>query len=131
MTVRAGVERPHPLTIKELPLDERPREKMKERGAQAMGNSELLAILLRTGAAEESALRLAENLLEREGSLAGLGRATLEEVEQVRGIGEAKAVTLLAAMELGRRVASLAPQDRPAIRTPPETRGPYRPLRQA
>lgn len=118
MTVRAGVERPHSLTIKELPLDERPREKMKERGAQAMGNSELLAILLRTGAAEESALRLAENLLEREGGLAGLGRATLEEVEQVRGIGEAKAVTLLAAMELGRRVASLAPQDRPAIRTP-------------
>ena len=118
MTVRAGVERPHSLTIKELPLDERPREKMKERGAQAMGNSELLAILLRTGAAQESALRLAENLLEREGGLAGLGHATLEEVEQVRGIGEAKAVTLMAAMELGRRVASLAPQDRTAIRTP-------------
>ena len=91
---------------------------MKERGAQALGNSELLAILLRTGTAAESALRLAENLLDRAGGLAGLGHATLEEVEQVRGIGEAKAVTLLAALELGRRVDSLAPLDRTAVRTP-------------
>ncbi|NMC32052.1 MAG: DNA repair protein RadC [Veillonellaceae bacterium] len=91
---------------------------MKERGAQALGNSELLAILLRTGTAAESALRLAENLLDREGGLAGLGHATIEEVEQVRGIGEAKAVTLLAALELGRRLASLAPLDRTAVRSP-------------
>ena len=74
--------------------------------------------MLRTGTAAESALRLAENLLDRAGGLAGLGHATLEEVEQVRGIGEAKAVTLLAALELGRRVDSLAPLDRTAVRTP-------------
>ena len=89
---RPEADRRQPLMIKELPADERPREKMKERGAQALGNSELLAILLRTGTAAESALRLAENLLDRAGGLAGLGHATLEEVEQVRGIGEAKAV---------------------------------------
>ena len=115
---RPEADRRQPLMIKELPADERPREKMKERGAQALGNSELLAILLRTGTAAESALRLAENLLDRAGGLAGLGHATLEEVEQVRGIGEAKAVTLLAALELGRRLASLAPLDRMAVRTP-------------
>lgn len=115
---RPDADRRAPLTIKELPADERPREKMKERGAQALGNSELLAILLRTGTAAESALRLAENLLDREGGLAGLGHATIEEVEQVRGIGEAKAVTLLAALELGRRLASLAPLDRTAVRSP-------------
>ena len=115
---RPEADRRQPLMIKELPADERPREKMKERGAQALGNSELLAILLRTGTAAESALRLAENLLDRAGGLAGLGHATLEEVEQVRGIGEAKAITLLAALELGRRVDSLAPLDRTAVRTP-------------
>lgn len=115
---RPEADRRQPLMIKELPADERPREKMKERGAQALGNSELLAILLRTGTAAESALRLAEILLDRAGGLAGLGHATLEEVEQVRGIGEAKAVTLLAALELGRRVDSLAPLDRTAVRTP-------------
>lgn len=115
---RPDADRRQPLMIKELPADERPREKMKERGAQALGNSELLAILLRTGTAAESALRLAENLLDRAGGLAGFGHATLEEVEQVRGIGEAKAITLLAALELGRRLASLAPLERTAVRTP-------------
>ncbi|HWR30431.1 MAG TPA: DNA repair protein RadC [Negativicutes bacterium] len=109
---------PHPLMIKELPTDERPREKMKGQGAQAMGNSELIAILLRTGNPAESALRLAENLLERQGGLAGFGNATMEDIEQIKGIGEAKAITILAAVELGRRVTSLAPQERAVIRTP-------------
>lgn len=109
---------PHPLMIKELPTDERPREKMKGQGAQAMGNSELIAILLRTGNPAESALRLAENLLERQGGLAGFGNATMEDIEQIKGIGEAKAITILAAVELGRRVTSLAPLARAVIRTP-------------
>jgi len=109
---------PHPLMIKELPTDERPREKMKGQGAQAMGNSELIAILLRTGNPAESALRLAENLLERQGGLAGFGNATMEDIEQIKGIGEAKAITILAAVELGRRVTSLAPLERAVIRTP-------------
>lgn len=118
MTARAIPVAPHPLMIKELPADERPREKMKDRGAQALGNSELIAILLRTGNHDESALRLAENLLDRQGGLAGFGHATLEDFEQVKGIGDAKAVTILAAVELGRRVTSLAPMERAVIRTP-------------
>ena len=118
MTARATEIPVHPLMIKELPADERPREKMKERGAQALGNSELLAILLRTGNFQESALRIAENLLDRQGGLAGFGNATLEEFEQIKGVGEAKAITVMAAIELGRRVTTLAPVERPIIRTP-------------
>ncbi len=118
MTVHATAIPVHPLMIKELPADERPREKMKERGAQALGNSELLAILLRTGNFQESALRIAENLLDRQGGLAGFGNATLEDFEQVKGVGEAKAITVMAAIELGRRVTTLAPAARAVIRTP-------------
>ena len=118
MTSRTTAIPVHPLMMKELPADERPREKMKERGAQALGNSELLAILLRTGNFQESALRIAENLLDRQGGLAGFGNATLEEFEQVKGVGEAKAITVMAAIELGRRVTTLAPVERPIIRTP-------------
>lgn len=118
MTARTTAIPVHPLMIKELPADERPREKMRERGAQALGNSELLAILLRTGNFQESALRIAENLLDRQGGLAGFGNATLEEFEQVKGVGEAKAITVMAAIELGRRVTTLAPTERAIIRTP-------------
>jgi DNA repair protein RadC len=118
VTGQAAVAEVHPLMIKELPADERPREKLKEHGAQALGNSELLAILLRTGNFNESALRIAENLLDRQGGLVGFGNATMEELEKVKGVGEAKAITILAAVELGRRVTSLAPGERTVIRTP-------------
>lgn len=106
------------MKIKDLPQDERPREKMREKGSQALGNSELLAILLRTGSQDQSALRMAERLLEQQGGLAGLGGATAEDIEQVKGIGAAKATTILAAIELGRRVAFLASGDKPVIRGP-------------
>ncbi len=118
MTSRLAVVDRHPLMIKELPIDERPREKMREKGAQAMGNSELLAILLRTGSHDESALRLAEHLLEQQGGLAGFGNATTEDIELIKGIGSAKATTILAAIELGRRVAILATADRVVVSSP-------------
>ena len=118
MTIQMATAVRHPLMIKELPSDERPREKLRDNGAQVMSNSELLAILLRSGNQDESALRLAEHLLERQGGLAGLGGATAEALEQVKGIGEAKASTVLAAIELGRRVALLEPAQRLTIKTP-------------
>ena len=118
MTIQLATAMQHPLMIKELPSDERPREKLLDNGAQVMSNSELLAILLRSGNQDESALRLAEHLLERQGGLAGLGGATAEALEQVKGIGEAKASTVLAAIELGRRVALLEPAQRLTIKTP-------------
>ena len=118
MTIQLETAMRHPLMIKELPSDERPREKLRDNGAQVMSNSELLAILLRSGNQDESALRLAEHSLERQGGLAGLGGATAEALEQVKGIGEAKASTVLAAIELGRRVALLEPAQRLTIKTP-------------
>ena len=118
MTIQLETAMRHPLMIKELPSDERPREKLRDNGAQVMSNSELLAILLRSGNQDVSALRLAELLLERQGGLAGLGGATAEALEQVKGIGEAKASTVLAAIELGRRVALLEPAQRLTIKTP-------------
>jgi len=75
-------------------------------------------VLLRTGSRRESALRLAERLLEQQGGLVGFTQATMEGIEQVKGIGEAKALTILAAMELGRRASTLAPLSRTVIRTP-------------
>ena len=118
MTIQMETAVRHPLMIKELPSDERPREKLLDNGAQVMSNSELLAILLRSGNQDESALRLAEHLLEQQGGLAGLGGATAEALEQVKGIGAAKASTILAAIELGRRVALLEPAQRLTIKTP-------------
>lgn len=118
MKDHVAMERLRPMMIKELPEGDRPREKMRERGAQALGNSELLAILLRTGSHDESALRIAEHLLDKQGGLSGFGHATMESLEQVKGIGDAKALTILAAIELGRRIDSLAPLDRTVIRTP-------------
>jgi len=105
------------MTIKELPMDERPREKMLVHGALSMTNSELLAILLRTGSSDGSALRLAERLLEAQGGLAGLGGSTVEEFEKIKGVGSAKAITILAALELGARVGSIASASRTIIRS--------------
>lgn len=107
-----------PLTIKQLPEDERPREKLLAKGPGAMSNAELVAILLRTGTSRDSAVRLAEQLLVKHGGLAGLASVGPQGVKRTRGIGAAKAVTLLAAVEMGKRIAALAPGERPIIRSP-------------
>lgn len=107
-----------PLTIKQLPEDERPREKLLAKGPAAMSNAELVAILLRTGTSRDSAVRLAEQLLVKHGGLAGLGGIGPQEISRTKGIGAAKAVTLLAAVELGKRLAAVAPGERPVIRSP-------------
>jgi DNA repair protein RadC len=109
-----------PLMLKELPSDERPREKMLAKGSAALSNAELLAILLRTGTKADSVLRLAERLLKKheEMGLAGLAVLTPQEMSRIKGIGLAKAVTISAAVEIGKRLASLVPGDRPVIRSP-------------
>lgn len=108
-----------PLTIKDLPAEERPREKLMANGPAALGNAELLAILLRTGTRRDSAARLAEQLLVKY-SLAGLGSLSPGEISGIRGIGPAKAVTIAAAVELGKRMAALAAAERPVLRSPKE-----------
>lgn len=99
------------ITIKDLPLEERPREKMREQGAGRLSNAELLAIILRTGYREETAIHLAEKVIFRAGGLRFLPDLTLEELQKIKGIGLAKAVQVQAALELGRRMAaSLRPK---------------------
>lgn len=90
--------------IKALPAEDRPREKLLRSGAAALSDAELIAVLLRTGRPGLSAIEMGQELLSERGGLVGLlrdGGVTLRR----RGIGEAKAATLLAAVELGRRLA--------------------------
>ncbi|MGH6914297.1 MAG: RadC family protein [Geminicoccales bacterium] len=110
---------PRGLTIKELPSDERPREKLAARGPEALATSELLAILLNTGSRGESVTSLCQRILrESGGGLRGLMKRDLDSLTEIRGVGPAKAITILAAIELGRRVAQLAPEERPQVRNP-------------
>src|SRR5450631_2363695 len=94
------------LRIHELPAQERPREKLAAQGAGALTDSELIAILLRTGLPGANAVEVARQLLERYGSLSGLSRCTVKEIAAIRGIGAAKAIQLVAAFGLGQRLAN-------------------------
>ena len=105
-------------TIRDLPQGERPRERLKEYGARYLSNTELVAILLRTGLRGENVLSLSSRLLAQLNGLAGLGRSSFAELCAQRGLSEAKASQLLAGLELGRRFVSLAPEERATIRSP-------------
>ena len=91
--------------IKDLPLDERPREKLKEKGSSALSNEELIAIILRTGSKEESVKDLAIRLVKTLNNFQDLNTISYYDLIKINGIKEAKALTLLAAIELGRRLA--------------------------
>ena len=107
----------HP-RIKELPSSERPRERLREYGPGSLSSSELLAIILRTGTASENVLSLAGRVLVRFGGLAGLARASFGELCAERGVGQAKAAQLKAALELGRRLVSTKPDERAVVHSP-------------
>jgi DNA repair protein RadC len=103
--------------IRELPEDERPRERMLAHGPATLGDAELVAVLLRTGRAGASALTIARELLSRHGGLEGLASCRRAPELAGRGLGEAKAATLLAAAELGRRlVRARIPEREPLSR---------------
>ena len=90
--------------IKSWPVDDRPREKMQAKGAAALSNSELLAILINNGNKKKSALQIAKDiLLVGQNNLDELGKLSLKDLQKINGIGIAKAITIAAAMELGRR----------------------------
>jgi DNA repair protein RadC len=106
------------LGLLDLPRDERPRERLALVGASALSSRELLAALLGTGARGASALDVAEDLL---GSgLRSLASRSLQDLEGVRGLGRAKATRVLAALELGARVASDAGSGAPSLQSPGE-----------
>lgn len=93
-----------PLTIQEMPAQERPREKLAGLGVSALSDSELIAILLRTGMKGRNAIEVARDLLSRFQSLGGLARAGVKELASVKGVGKTKAVQLAAAFGLGNRL---------------------------
>nr|AEM62947.1 RadC [Bhargavaea cecembensis]AEM62952.1 RadC [Bhargavaea cecembensis] len=104
--------------ISELHVADRPRERLIRQGAESLSNQELIAILLRTGTRQESVLQLANRVLAFFDKIQDLQHATLEEITSVKGIGEAKAVQLLAAVELGRRLSRKQSTERYVIRSP-------------
>ncbi|MFW5842263.1 MAG: RadC family protein [Bacillota bacterium] len=90
--------------IKEIPNQERPRERMIKHGREALATHELIAIILRTGTKDTSVLDLSKTLYYRYNSIRELNKATVESLTQLKGMGKAKAVQLLAALELGKRL---------------------------
>jgi DNA repair protein RadC len=104
--------------IRDLPQGERPRERLQHVGPGSLSNSELIAILLRTGSGGESVLGLATRLLSQYGGLARMARVSFGELCSIKGISEAKASQVLAAFEIGRRLVSLTPEDRTVVRSP-------------
>lgn len=106
------------LRVSEMASGDRPRERLEQLGAQALTTSELLAILLRTGSREEGVLQLAERLQREHRGLRGLAGADLAELSAIRGLGPAKAATIAAAFELGRRRALEGDEARPLIGSP-------------
>ncbi len=103
--------------ITDLHESERPRERLKTLGAQALSNAELLAILLRVGVQGENVVQLGQRLLQTFGGLSGLHRVSFDELCAQHGVGEAKAAQIKAAIELGRRL-SLESDARPVISSP-------------
>jgi DNA repair protein RadC len=105
------------MSIKDLPADARPREKLLARGPQALSDVELLAILLRTGMAGKNVFQLSEELLGPDG-IAGLLNASVQSLKMVKGLGPAKQAELLAVFEMARRALSQRLKEREAFHTP-------------
>lgn len=104
--------------IKDLAVDERPRERLERNGPEGLSKAELLAILLRVGVEGENSVQLGERILQELGGLHGIQRASFAEVCNIHGLGPAKAAQLKAAIELGRRLALEAPDLSGAISSP-------------
>ncbi|HLR35097.1 MAG TPA: DNA repair protein RadC [Tissierellales bacterium] len=106
-------------TIKDLPITERPREKLARYGANSLSNTELVAIIIRTGYKEETAIDLAQRILsiDKEG-IVYLSNVTLEELIRIKGIGECKAAQILATVELGKRISTYVADEKIKVNSP-------------
>lgn len=105
-------------TMRDVPLEERPRERMLRSGPNALSNAELLAILLRTGTIKESAVALAQRLLIEAGGLRRIMEMNVEQLTALKGIGHAKALQIQAGIELGKRLVRSSQPDTVTIRSP-------------
>lgn len=106
------------LLIREMPAQERPRERLVANGADALRNAELIAILLRTGMKGLSAVQIAEQLLVKFGTLENLAKASLDELRRVKGIGRDKAIALKSAFTLAQRMVKEVGGEAPMLDTP-------------
>ena len=106
------------LTIANWAEDDQPREKLRDKGAQALSNAELLAILIGSGSPGVSAVELMQQVLnDCKNNLNTMGKMSIRQLMDYRGIGEAKAITILAACELGKRRQEQSPLERPDLGT--------------
>ncbi|RKQ17944.1 DNA repair protein RadC [Oceanobacillus bengalensis] len=106
------------IMIKDVPKEDRPRERLLQLGANHLSNQELLAILLGSGTKEESVMDLSNRLLMHFEGLKLLSDATIEELVSIKGIGIAKGVSILSAIEIGKRMNQYRPLERYIIRSP-------------
>ncbi len=109
--------------MKELPVEERPRERLSQYGPELLSNRELLAILLRTGTKDSSVFSLVDRLISHFGSIRGVACASFEELCALKGIGPAKASDILAAFELAKRLSNSDMQMREVINNPADAAG--------
>jgi len=111
-------------TIHDLPVSERPRERLQKLGVAALSAQEILALILGRGVAGESVMVTAQRLLSQFGNLKGIAGASVEELSQIKGIGLAKASQIKAAFELANRLEGYSEaEDKPVIKTPDDVAG--------
>lgn len=111
-------------SIKNWAEDDRPREKMMKQGSEMLSNSELLAIIINNGSRDRSAIDLAKEILRLgHDNLDELGKLSLKDLQKIKGVGEAKAVSIAAALELGRRRSATESLYRPKVQTSKEIAG--------
>lgn len=117
MEIRLDSERNY--TIKDLPLSERPREKLYSYGPESLSNAELLAIIIRTGHREDTAITLAQRVLNMDQrGLAHLTEVSLEQLKEIKGIGDCKAAQILATIEIGKRLNRWGAHDKIKVNSP-------------
>ncbi len=110
------------MVLKDLPADARPREKLLARGAGALADAELVALLLRTGLKGVSVLQLAQQLLDACGGVRGLLMAQADDLQRVKGLGPAKRAEIAAVIELARRSLAQQLAERPVLATPAQVK---------
>lgn len=103
--------------VREIPTEDRPRERLERVGPEALRDAELLAILFRTGTRKKGAVAVAEEVIRHFGSLRALAQASLEELQEVDGLGRVKSIEIKTALELGKRLVAYREPERRKIRT--------------
>ena len=112
------MEASYRVRLREIPADDRPRERLIQYGADVLSLGELLAILLRSGTQQQNVMELANHLLSQHGGLRGVAALSVHELSEIHGIGPAKAAQIKAAIEFGRRLVSASPEERTKISSP-------------